>query len=96
MYGIYGRWDHGTAIPAGTVERINAAFRPDDDSVCAWVDGQDDRILVVSVDVEAADLQAAITAGLSALSEAAQLGPLDGRAAQVVAMTEEAQLTWSA
>jgi cytidine deaminase len=95
-FSVYGRWDHGSTITAETAERINAVFRPDDGSVCAWVDEKDANVLLVCVDVEAADLEAAVTAGRSALSEAAQLGPLDGRAVQVVAMTEEAQMTWSA
>lgn len=96
IFCIYGRWDHETEISAEALQRVNAAFRPDDSSVCIYVDEKDDHVLVVSFDVEAADFESAVDAGRSAASEAAQLGPLSGQAVEVVAMTEELQMTWSA
>ncbi len=96
IYSVYGRWNHGAEIRSTVVEQISAAFRPDDESVCVWLEPNDPYVLRISADVEATTYEDALILGRSALDEAAKLVPLAGRPVEVVAMTEEGQSTWSA
>lgn len=93
---VHGCWDHGSAAADDTEVRFARAFRPTDESWCAWVDPENQHLLRVTFDVEAANFHEAIEAGRSELVAGAHLVSLGVGVTEVVAMTDEGYRTWSA
>lgn len=95
IFAIYGRWDHGEPVPSADVATISRSFRPGDESVCVWVEADEPNTLLISIDAKAASYEDALDQGRDALAEAVGTASLRGRPVDVVAMTEEGQVTWS-
>jgi hypothetical protein len=77
------------------LEAVAGPLRPDDPDLCIWRDEDVAELLRVSVDVLAADLEAALDLGHALAEEARALDP--GLAVEeVVVMTDEEQMVWRA
>lgn len=96
IFAVYGDWVGVEPLLPAVVTDISRRFRPDDPSVCVWVDPTRPFVLRISVDIEAVDFDTAIRAGRAALDEAVAPAALKGSPVQVVAMTEQAQVGWCA
>jgi hypothetical protein len=95
VFAVYGRWEHGSPLRPDDVERVKAAFRPDDEGACVWTEPDEPNVLRLSVDVDAASFEEALHLGRAALLEAASTASLSGEASEVVAMTDEGQAVWT-
>ena len=93
---VAGSWDHGSPIAHVVEASFASAFRPTDESVCAWIDRENQHLLRVTFDVEASSFEEAIEMGRAELLEGAHLIRLGGSLIEVVSMTDEGYSTWSA
>ena len=84
-------WGSGPCARAEAEEALNRVFRPEDESVCVWINKRAPAVLQISFDVEADDYAAAIQHGLFELRGAASPAGLPGRVIEMVAVTEEGQ-----
>jgi hypothetical protein len=66
-YAIYGRWDHGLSIDEPTLQRLDAAFRPNDPEACVGIEPDALSVLRVSFDMDAVSDEDAISQGLQEL-----------------------------
>jgi hypothetical protein len=55
IFAVYGDWLAGEPVSPAIVAGISLRFRPDDPSVCVWVDSDQPSVLCISVDAEAED-----------------------------------------
>jgi hypothetical protein len=89
-YTVYTEWVTDEYIDADTVATISRRIRPEDESLCIWV-GDDANRLHLSVDVDELSYETAGRAGRVIASEAAALGNLSGRLAEVTVCSDEGQ-----
>ena len=85
----------GLSTSPDEVERVSAAFRPDDEGACVWTEPHEPKVLRLSVDMEAASFEEALHLGRATLVEAANTASLSGVASEVVAITDEGQAVWT-
>lgn len=57
---MYGQRDRGEPISSSVLSRVNAAFRPRDESICVWAAPGSPNVLRISADVSAGSDQDAI------------------------------------
>jgi hypothetical protein len=84
-----------TAPGEDAVEGLHAALRPRDDALRLWQD-TDPRVVRMTTDRAAPDLEAAVFLGHDVAAEALELSGSPGSALEVVAMTDEQQRVWRA
>ena len=94
IFAIDARWSFGQAIQPKTEAAFNSAFRPDDEAVCAWIDGPNREVLRVAFDLEASAFELAIEEALAELRRAASDAALPGRPVEAVDMTNEGHARW--
>ena len=94
-FNIDGSWDCKVAVTPDAESSFNHLFRPNDDSVCVWVDQKSPEILRASFDLDAVDYDEAISRGLDELRKAATGAGLLGGPVRIIAMTDQGQARWS-
>jgi hypothetical protein len=95
---IYADLDAGGPVQ-DEVATFSAGFRPEDDTVCVWVDEDRPSVLRVSydldIDAQANDFEAAIEAAVAELKSSLATMSFAARPISVNASTDEAQATWT-
>jgi hypothetical protein len=61
----YAKWRAVEPVTEPALEEVSGSFRPDDESVCLWIDERDASVLVVSVDVSAETIETALSTARS-------------------------------
>jgi hypothetical protein len=84
-----------TAPEADDVDRLRAALQPRDDDLRLWQDS-DPRVVRMTTERPAPDLEAAVFLGHDLAEEALELSGGAGSALEIVAMTDEHQRIWRA
>jgi hypothetical protein len=77
------------------VDGLRAALQPRDDTLRLWQD-TDPRVIRMTTERSAPDLEAAVFLGHDLAEEALELSGSAGSALEVVAMTDEQQRIWRA
>jgi hypothetical protein len=84
-----------TAPEDDDVHRLHAALQPRDDDLRLWQDS-DPRVVRMTTERAAPDLEAAVFLGHDLAEEALELSGVAGSALEVVAMTDEHRRIWRA
>jgi hypothetical protein len=95
IFAVDAEWDCGSTVASEVLADFNRAFRPADDGVCAWADGQSRATLRAEFDVDAVDFEEAISRAVADVQAAARVSDLPGTLVSLIAMTEEGQATWT-
>jgi hypothetical protein len=84
-----------TAPVADDVDRLREALQPRDEDLRLWQDG-DPRVVRMTTERAAPDLEAAVFLGHDLAEEALELSGVAGSALEIVAMSDEHQRIWRA
>lgn len=92
-FAVYATWACGVNADA-ILAAFNAAFRPADEGVCAWVPDDRPEALQLSFDVEASDSDDGLRSAMAEVASAAQEAATPGQLVELVVMTDEGQARW--
>lgn len=95
-FTVYAYWHSTTDDPNALLETFAHVLEPTDTDRCVWVDERRPAVVQMSFDIDAEDYEPAIEQARLLLSEGAAVNGFPGVLSEVVAMTEEGQLRWSA
>lgn len=89
QYGINVAIQASGPISQPVYEAAAGALRPDDEAMCIWIDESDSTRLLVSTDVEADSVEAALAPARALAEETLALFRMEARLEEVSADSEE-------
>jgi hypothetical protein len=96
QFAVYVDWVEPSPLPEALVEAVTERLRPNDESLCVWVDEDAPTVLRPSFDVAAVDLDRALQSGRLIQGDLTSLEVLRGSLTRVVAMDDHGSAEWSA